>query len=669
MSHFAQISPSCGSWRFALVKALVAIVILNAAPSTRTSGQVKTTESVADSRSKPIGLGDAKPSRQSAAKWRIDGFNRVVHIHQADGTDAGARALYFYRPLLALEENPNPLIGFPPIVLKAKPLNDKMTKLTFAARLALPEFESVAKFQIGQQDTESLRIQSLRAEQVKVEPWPITHAVIDCKLEGEGEPLASGQTESLASTDEQIPFTLTFTSDALEKFKKGYEEKELLFAFWYTFEGRRVAEGSVAVNAAKDIRAIVDQSVRTHLTPAQQNGTSPIFLHQITDVERDIRMRLQRVIRAQHKDLFPVLTDSSVSAVGKLFELNKEYTIEELHGNKALNDAVAQYFRPLVEKWGDFDARTTKIGGEDEKKRSESKTNRFNFGIAIPVSAAELKGGADSESSVAAARRNLLKTDYGVETKKDSDGQYYVPYSIKSFRYNLGTQNTSIDDVHFALLGIGEADHYLTDTPVPGHYTVSKLRELTSKVGVMPRTVADTVEEALTNASKELAVARDRLATVKKAHTQAAGELTAAESALSAARNELTTASANLAELRKQTAEQEAIVCSMPREVPATQQPFLARLLGVVYRGPTISNPDLPAAEQNLTASKAALDQAVTAEAAAKVRVEQGPATVAATRSACDIAQRQVESAQSRVIHLEAKVAALNDLLKSPPQP
>src|SRR5207253_4029098 len=125
------------------------------------------------------------------AQWRVDGFNRVVHIHQADGTDPGAKALYFYRPLLALEENPTPLPGYPPIVMKAKPQTDGAVKLTFAVRLGLPAFDTVAKFQIGQQDAESLRIQQLRAEQVKIEPWPISHAIIDCKLEGEGEPLAS----------------------------------------------------------------------------------------------------------------------------------------------------------------------------------------------------------------------------------------------------------------------------------------------------------------------------------------------------------------------------------------------------------------------------------------------------------------------------------------------
>jgi len=73
--------------------------------------------------------------KPEGANRRVEGFNRVVHIHQADGTDAGAKGLYFYRPLLALEENPKPQAGYPPIVLKAKAQVDGTLKLTFAARL------------------------------------------------------------------------------------------------------------------------------------------------------------------------------------------------------------------------------------------------------------------------------------------------------------------------------------------------------------------------------------------------------------------------------------------------------------------------------------------------------------------------------------------------------
>src|SRR5262249_52655988 len=83
------------------------------------------------------------------------------------------------RPLLALEENPPPLTGYPAIVLKAKPQLDGAVRLSFAARLSLPAFDAVAKFQIGQQDADALRLQQLRPEQVKIEPWPISHAIVD----------------------------------------------------------------------------------------------------------------------------------------------------------------------------------------------------------------------------------------------------------------------------------------------------------------------------------------------------------------------------------------------------------------------------------------------------------------------------------------------------------
>jgi hypothetical protein len=632
--------------------------------------QDKGTGSGQEARGKTRGLGDAKPSRKSAAQWRVEGFNRMVHIHQADGTDPGAKALYFYRPLLAFEENPTPLPGYPPIVMKARLQPDGAMRLTFAARLGLPAFSAVAKFQIEQQDAESLRVQQLRPEQVKIEPWPISHAVVDCKVEGEGEPLASGQTESLSSIDEQIQFTLTFTAEALDRFKKGFADRELLFAFSYTFEGRKVAEGSVVSKAVKDIRTVVDQAVRSHLTPGQQKGESPIFQQHLNTIERDARVRLSRVVRAQHKDLFPVLTDSSASAVGKVFELNKEYTTDELQGDKALSDAVAQYLRPLVEAWAASDARSTKLSREDEDKLTAVRNNKANFGLGLKIEGVvDASVGGGVESTTTTERRNLLKSEYGVDLKKDASGQFYVPYSIKVFKYNAGKQIADVEDVQVAFLAVGEADQYLQDTPIPAHFTVSKLKDLVAKVGAKPRTVADTVEEALAAAIKEADAAKDRFEKAKKAAILAAAELTTAENTLMSARGELAAASARVPVVRKQRDDQEAVVRGMPEEVPAVTGPVRGRLGGGAPKIPMKPNPDLPAARQRLAELKTSLDQAVAAEAAAKVKVDQGTSAVAAARAAAEAAQRQSDTAQTKLTQATAKVEALRELQKTPPRP
>lgn len=631
--------------------------------------QEKRSPAATEAHGKIRSLGDAKPSRKSAAAWPVAGFNRVIHIHQADGTDAGAKALYFCRPLLALEQRARELPGYPPIVLKVKPQPGGSVRLGFAVRLACEEFEAIAKARIGMQDADALRAQGLRPEQVKIEPWPITHAVVDCKLEGESEPLASSETESLASADELIPFNLTFTPDALMRFKKGFADNELLFAFAYTFEGRKVAEAWVASQAAKDIRAVVDQVVRSHLTPGQKVGSAPIFQHHLHTVERDARVRLTRVIRAQHKDLFPVLTDQSVSAASKLFELNKEYTVDELQGDKALMDAVAQYLRPLVESWSEGDSRSTKLTREDEDKRTDTRTNKANFGITIPIKGAELKVGGDVDSTVTDERRNLLRNEYGVETKKDSSGQFYVPYSIKVFKYNTGKQTTEVEETQMAFLAIGEVDQYLQDTPVSAHFTTARLKALIGQAGARPRMVGDTIEDAIARTTAALGTARDRLEKARRVHQSAVTELTAAENSLTSARNELAEASAKLPEIRQRVADQEAAVRSMPREVPAVQGPIRGFLGGGPPRVPMKPNPDLPAQEQRLNELRAEQDRSVAAEAAASVKVGQGATAAATARASVDHAAEQLETAQTIVTRLEAKLAALKDLLQAPPRP
>ena len=81
--------------------------------------------------------------------------------------------------------------------------------------------------------------------------------------------------------------------------------------------------------------------------------------------------------------------------------------------------------------------------------------------------------------------------------------------SIKVFEYNSGKEINDIEDVQVAFLAVGEADQYLQDTPVPAHFTVGKLKDLVAKVGAKPRTVSDTVEEALSAAIKDLDTTKD----------------------------------------------------------------------------------------------------------------------------------------------------------------
>jgi hypothetical protein len=451
-------------------------------------------------------IGNVKPKRGSEAFWRVEGFNRVVRLHQADTTDAGARGLYFHRPLFTFVEAAKPLAGYPAIVHKVKKLPGDAVELTFVVLLTMPEFCRLAEAVVWAQDGEALRAQGLQAEQVKVLPWPITHAVVDCKV-GK-EVLASAETESLASIDDRIPFKLVLQSDGLDKFLAGVKDDEVTFTFSYTYENRRVAEGTASASVTKSVRAVVDQSLAQNLTPGQRDGTLPIFQQHVNAIERDVRVKVNRVVRAQDKSLLPLL-DPATSVVGKLFELSKEPTFEELQGDKDLNQKVYEALKPLIETWSSSKER--KKGGSEEKEYKETTkaTDNFSLDLKIPIGGANLGVGGGGTDETTRERRNLLKTEYGVTTKEDRGGQFYVPYSIRVYKFNTGKVKAELEESTQIFLAVGESDQYLEDTPVGPGYTAAKLRELVARAGLRKPTRGDRLEDLLADTTAALDKAKD----------------------------------------------------------------------------------------------------------------------------------------------------------------
>jgi hypothetical protein len=458
-------------------------------------------------------VGDIKPRPLAQAEWRIPGFNRTARIHQADTSDPAAKRLFFLAPPLALVENAAPIPGYPTVVhgVSGTPEGGAVT-LDFRALLFLDELLPLARAEIAAQFADGLRQVAVRPEEVEVRRWPVTHAVIDCKLGR--RVLATGQTDSLVSVDDAIEFSLDFTPEALADFLAGAQAGKVTFVFAYTYENRRVAEGRLTQAASEEVRRAVDDALRNTLTEAQRNGTQPILLKQVHDLKQVCRLEAARSVRATSKEVLPLLTEQN-SPVARFFELKEVVKWDDLDGNDPVRAEVAKYLAPLVAALSTSASQNAAESPESEAKSETATKPKGAFDFKIPV--VDLGVSAGIEHAATKTVRDLLKREYGINTKLGKDGKYFVPVDVQLYRFTGGSPRAEAAESQVAYLGVGPSASYFEDSPVPIAFTAGRLRALACGAtarppGQAPEDRRAAAERALRHAQSSLRRARQSLA-------------------------------------------------------------------------------------------------------------------------------------------------------------
>lgn len=419
-------------------------------------------------------VGDVKPRPIAQAEWRIPGFNRTNRIYQADTTDPTAKRLFFLAPPLALVENPNPISDFPSVVHGVFRNSAGGTSvLDFKLVLSLDSMKPLAKAEVAAQFGDGLRQAGVRPDQVEIRRWPMTHAVIDCKLGR--RLLATGQTDSLVSVDDTIEFALEFTAEALADFLEGARVGKVTFVVAYTFENQRVIEGKLTHTASLEVRRAIDDVIRNTLTEAQRNGSQPILLKQIHELKQACRLEATRVVRATSKEVLPLLTEQN-SPVNGYFALKDTMKWDDLENNDAMRTEVAKYLAPLVAAWSASDARTSAETPEREWRLETTTKPKGGLDFKIPVIDTGVSGSI--EHAKTSAIRDILKREYGINTKRGEDGKYIVPVDVQVYRFTGGPQTMDTAGTQLVYLGVGPSSDYFEDSPVPITFTADKLKWL-----------------------------------------------------------------------------------------------------------------------------------------------------------------------------------------------
>lgn len=608
-------------------------------------------------------IGDLKPKPVSRGSWSVEGFNRVIHIHESDTTESNSAGTYSHRPLFALIESDKPIKGYPSIALNVSLEPDGFVLIDFAASLTTTDFQAIAAAEMLQQDAARLKSSSGVPNKVIVTKWPITHAIVDCRRKR--KILSTSETDSLNSINDRIPFSLRFSPEDLNSFLEGVGDDSVSFVFHYTYENRRVASGGITAEAKRSVVTAVKQIVNQKLTEGHRNGTIPLFQHHVNSIRRDASVHVNRVIRAQHKDLLPMI-DSLEPLIGKLFDLDNEPTFAEINGDPALNSEVYKSLAPLLEKWQTEDEVVDNQNKENEQTDKEAYKNSIGFGIKIPIGKASIGADGKGSSEISRERRNLLKTEFGVTTKESDSGEYYVPYSIAVYKYNDVAVDALVSESSTAFLGLGSDDSYLEEPPVPASYTLSRLTQLIKEWKPSGPTRVEALKARIADAKMKAKLEAEIAASVQIRHSEAEGRLKVAEGDMAAAKELLNTSAKGLAEIEAEIASLNKQIAGLPKDVIKgnPQGPVRGSLSGRPL--PTEPNPAIPPLMEKLRTASAR-QKALTMEVATQeLKLAQSKGEVTKGQEALLLLTKDVDQAQEKSRKANALVEALEAIASEP---
>lgn len=391
---------------------------------------------------------------------------RTVQVYPEDqNSKVRVPGRYYHRPLLAFVVNPKPITGYPLIVHDIDTESDEHGSilLRFWVKLSTVAVRTECRRAVLLSDRANALHAAGSEDKVVVQPWPLEHMIIVCRHTGTQEVLGSVSTGGLSGVGDDLSFWVKYTPGALEKFKREVAKKRIEFVFYYTYVGIRTVDGSIHVKGDKDVSMVV----RNGLTSSQTKRDAPIFQDERNAVARNISVKLERTIRAGHKDIVPLLNCSGM--MDRMFEPAQTLSFQDLvkaFGNQKVEEQLAAYLKPLIANLNETKTESDlryEIK-EDEKTKATAPGGGFSvFGIVF--------GAASKESTERALNR--LDHATGVTIAKGQNEEVYRPHHITFCKLREGWDRIDFDETTNVYLKVGSESTYIEDTAVPASFTES----------------------------------------------------------------------------------------------------------------------------------------------------------------------------------------------------
>ena len=424
---------------------------------------------------------------------------RTVQVYPEDqNSRVRVPGRYYHRPLLAFVENPRPIAGFPSIVHSFDTESDEQGSilLKFLVRLSTGDLRAECRRAVLVSDRANALQAAGSEEKVVVQPWPLEHMIIIARNAGTQEVLASVSTGGLSGVGDDLTFWLKFTPGALEKFKHGAANKRIEFVFYYTYVGMQTVKGTIQVKGDKSVTLVVHNLLKS----AQIQRDAPIFQGDRNAVARNISVKLEKTIRAENKDIIPLLNASGM--MDRMFEPTQTLSFQELvqtFNNQKVEEQLAAYLKPLIVNLNEnrtesdlrYDIR------EGEKGKAATPGGGFSiFGIVF--------GSASKEATDRALNR--LENSTGVQFARAKNEEIYRPHQIHYCKLRTGWDQISFEESTSIYLKVGSESTYIEDTGVPAWFTDSMARQsiAMSQQAYVDRRLADKEKcQAARNAARQ----------------------------------------------------------------------------------------------------------------------------------------------------------------------
>lgn len=406
----------------------------------------------------------SKPLLESAAQFPLPdggGSMRQIHVHAADPASTKKPGLYFQRPLFAFIGAPVQKEGFPEIVhgvdFETAPAG--MVALTFQVKLSTPALRAACRDLVIKQDIDTVVRSGGLETDVEVMRWPIRHCIIECRIKGQNQVLATAETGDLSGVTDDLEFTLNFDQGILPNFKRLVEQDKLEFIFRYTYSGRVTYSGSVQVRGLKNVWI----AAKKHLSSAQADGTAPIFHADRDKIEREIRASVLTVTRVEHPDLYPLIDRTADEFMARMFDPGEALSLEDLQNSYPEIEAqLATYLRALVATSRESQDTVNTTTDTHEERESQTSHVGGSAGVNVGVFSVGAEGGTEWTSE----EIDRLSKQSGVKFAYDQTKQAYVPHSITIYKMRDGWDTVSFEEEAVAFLSVGPQQNYRPETPV-----------------------------------------------------------------------------------------------------------------------------------------------------------------------------------------------------------
>ena len=335
----------------------------------------------------------------SAIRIKRDGHEiRVVGIsHQSPTAAHHVNGLRFHKILGALVERDIPVEkGLPPIIEHIRREPDGSVWLSFTVLVTTPEFQKRCRDAVCAQERQEMKAEKLTADDITVKPWPLIHCVITMQDSSNGEILGVAQTGSLVGIENEFTYKMQLSHDDLPKILELIKKGEAEFVYTYSYVGSTSYSGSVNLRGAKNAKLMVRDKLRAD----QLNGRAPIFQAEANDAVRFLNLSVQKIVRASHKDLLPLLDQPILYQ--KLFTSDGEITFADLRsGNGATEAMLVAYLKPHLEQIRESfgDEKSDITIHEGKVGQGEIERDGVNVGIGLPLPIGLSIGGNHSRNT------------------------------------------------------------------------------------------------------------------------------------------------------------------------------------------------------------------------------------------------------------------------------